>query len=277
MDSLNKTSIYVKEAVQGGQVGVIVILLALVALVIYAAFFLWSTFMATSLETVTMLKTDKIDMRKIATNISKDITIPAQNNGGEFSVAFWVYMNNEGETSSTSPKFVLGRTTSSARLSKSSPLFYMDPETNKMYVALKNGNPVSLNAIHSSPDIPKLEISYLPLQRWVNVLLVVDNNYLQLFMDGELREVKDVTEMGAISEIVGDFYVGSTANVPSANGYITRVQAFNYALTIEHAKMIYSSGPIRKSALSKLGLPMYGIRSPFVRLDKEDDSKDCNQ
>ena len=52
------------------------------------------------------------------------------------------------------------------------------------------------------------------------------------------------------------------------DGYMSKVQLFNYSLTIDHAKIIYKAGPLHKSILSMIGIPMYGLRNPFVRLDE---------
>ena len=51
------------------------------------------------------------------------------------------------------------------------------------------------------------------------------------------------------------------------DGFISKLKFFNYALTIDHAKMMYKTGPVHQSILSKLGLPLYGVRNPFYRVD----------
>jgi hypothetical protein len=114
----------------------------------------------------------------------------------------------------------------------------------------------------------------------VNIVLVVDNNFVQVFMDGELREVKDLsngTSGGVVATPNGNLMAGGDANITSFEGYLSKVQAFNYAVTIEHAKMIYKAGPLESSVLAKVGIGNYTIRSPFVRVDETTEVQNCDK
>ena len=111
-----------------------------------------------------------------------------------------------------------------------------------------------------------------------------------MFIDGELRQVIDsnetytidgnsndqVTECGpnTIMTDLGDFYSGVVNDGEVLLGYISKMKFFNYALTVDHAKMVYKTGPVHQSILAKLGLPLYGVRNPFYRIDSDDTEKD---
>lgn len=125
----------------------------------------------------------------------------------------------------------------------------------------------------------RMTIPYVPISRWVNISMVVDNDYVQLFMDGELRQVIDTKEMfGDNSCVRGVSSLTKTTNFYSGNpglggenlkGFISKLKFFNYALTIDHAKMVYNTGPVHQNILAKLGLPLYGVRNPFYRVDDQ--------
>jgi hypothetical protein len=133
---------------------------------------------------------------------------------------------------------------------------------------------VDVPHIGSDADYTTLYIDYVPLQRWVNIVCVMDNDFITLYMDGEIYNVAnllDATSSGQnkiISSTTGDMHVGQLSPTsPGFDGYISKVQFFNYALTIDHARVIYNAGPVGKTILSAVGLPLYGIRNPFYKVD----------
>jgi hypothetical protein len=255
-------------------------------IIVYVTIYLYKRFLKTSLKTVTMLtKPFKINENEL-TNLTDTVTLPQLYNGKEFSVSYWVYFDAEQFNSTHDPKFVLGRMPDKGSLASSNPIFYTLPDSNVMYVAIKTnkdtGTYTNLNDLHSlaerdpspSDSYQFLKIPYVPLQRWVNIILVVDNNFIQLFVDGELRQVVDLSSVGySYSNIIvgntnGNFYTGGGGGFTSFKGYLSKVQMMNYAITIDHAKIIYKSGPLHRSVLSVLGLPLYGVRNPFYRIDE---------
>lgn len=265
-----------KKLGQDKFVSLIVIFLALM-LLIYVAILVMRQFYKTSLTTVTMIGKKPLNIvGNKSMNISSSVKLPSQNNGKEFSTSFWIYVDGNSLDISAQPKFVLGRSSSETSVAVGNPLFYIAPETNRMYcIVRKNTDPAysSLSELHEAvKDLPStLRIDYLPMQRWVNILLVVDNNYLQLFMDGDLMQVEDISALGSnrvVMDSAGDFYVGAASGAMlSFTGYLSKVQWSNYALSIDHAKLVYTAGPMPSSPLASLGLPMYTLRSPFVRVD----------
>jgi hypothetical protein len=205
------------------------------------------------------------------------------------------------------------------------PVFYLDPNYVTMHVLLKTNKPRATNVKRGSLenlheyrdcDYVRMSVEYVPMQRWVNVTVVVDNEYIQLFFDGELRKVIDITDNELIENIHEDIKVTTTKTkdahlcendnvcckpentccgkrlikLPKGNnmyvgkvgvdevidGYLSKVQFFNYAVTVDIAKVIYKSGPLHQSILSRIGIPTYGIRNPFyeVNADPKDPEED---
>ena len=127
------------------------------------------------------------------------------------------------------------------------------------------------------------KIDYVPLQRWVNIIINVNNNMLAVIMDGAIHSTRVLNEDNnecpgdssskLVSPTVGSVMVGDiiedTNNMPAANGFISRLQFFNYSLkTPSHIKKIYNAGPVKSvGVLQKLGLPLYGFRNPLYRID----------
>jgi hypothetical protein len=277
MDAVKKVF---SDATEKQEITAILMLLVTFVLVIYISFWLFKQFTSNNLQTSTVANDKPVAITgKQMVNLTSNVSLPSQQNGKEYSMSFWIYLSSDSAESTSEPKFVIGRGTSKTAVASHTPLFYMDPNVNKMHLVMKNtnsGNFSTLSQLHASQP-RMLTIDYMPFQRWVNVIAVVDQNYVQLFMDGELRQVDDLstaTRSQVVSDSSGDIYVGGDSSVMSIKGYVSKVQWLNYAVTIDHAKIIYRAGPLRKTILSSIGLPMYGLRSPFVRIDKEV-SSDC--
>lgn len=146
----------------------------------------------------------------------------------------------------------------------------------------------------ANPDQPSinkylvLNVDYVPLQRWVNVTFIVDNKIITVYVDGEIYSVKNAEEFKAIREPELDIrgrpidvnvivdktdnnvYIGKNKSVGAGNtvnGYIGKLQFFNYALSMNEVKAIYSQGPIGVSTWFG-GKINWGIRNPVYKLDE---------
>jgi hypothetical protein len=242
--------------------GLVVVITVMFVLVVYVLFYVRKIYNSSSLKTITMLPDAPMSISHITplTNISSGVKLPLMNNGGEFSYSFWIYISQF----SGGVKHVISRQSSAGDVTKNNPKFILGESQNSLSVVF---DCTTTTGVADPP--PQLKINYIPMQRWVNILTVTDNNFIQLFMDGELREVKDTSvplgESCSISRTEGDIIVGGPE---SFVGYLCRVQCFNYALTLDHAKILYKAGPLKQSFLTTIGIPNYGLQSPIYRIDE---------
>lgn len=147
------------------------------------------------------------------------------------------------------------------------------------------------------------KVDYVPLQRWVNYTFTVQNNLLSVYQDGSLYTVSDLYDMidmtctpamsttcvarPLFAAVTGDLTIGNptpstcasdatgnTTCIDDVDGFVSRVQFFNYALTSKQARAVYFSGPGSGNMLKLLGLPEYGVRSPIYRIDGDGNSDD---
>jgi hypothetical protein len=149
-----------------------------------------------------------------------------------------------------------------------------------------------------------ITIDYIPIQRWVHVAIVVNEEVnggmIYAYLDGELvkQEVsgstvsRDVTVTGTWTgqatpasiqttlkvekkyqelnlDKPGDIYVGGSAIEqdvgPGFSGLVASLTFFNHDLNAKDIYRIYEAGPVDNLA-AKLGLPAYGVRSPIYRI-----------
>jgi Concanavalin A-like lectin/glucanases superfamily len=217
--------------------------------------------------------------------------VPATTNGQEFAYSAWLYLANyTAPTSSNYLVFYRGGTTDS-NVAGASPVVHMDRGTNKLYISLRTNlssglttTPLDLLTASESKYLTAT-VDYVPMQRWVHVVFVVQDNLLTVYMDGQMYTVENVQDFFAssragsltarpiFSPTAGDVMVGAFANEPMLDGYISRLQFFNYGLTADDVAALYAIGPVKRTLLSRLGIAEYGVRTPIYKIDTEEESK----
>lgn len=227
--------------VSNKNLGKIFITIFLLFLTIYVIVYVYKMYMSSSLKTTTVLKTP-ISIPYTETNLTRDVQLPANIVGNQYSLAFWIYVDGVPPTSKD--KFMISRGSNL-----------------EMFLDKKNSLIVDIGK--------RMEYSNFPTNRWVSVILIVDESLATLYIDGKFVEAKQ----GNYLAINGNVIVGKPDYREKVDGYMSKVQVFNYALTIDHTQIIYKSGPLHKSILSMIGVPMYGLRNPFVRLDEVSPNK----
>lgn len=241
-------------------------------LVLIVAYIVWRI-RRSDLKSVVLVR-DPVRLNGAGVPITIDqAKIPATLNGQEYSYSFWIYIVQYDPQSG--PILVFGRG-AKADGSCGSPVVYLDPNTIKMYVSVaKNGAALTtqFTAVQASADYVLGTIDYVPMQRWVNVSIVVQDALMTLFMDGDIYTVNNVTDTvtsgtnpnrAIFGSTSGDVIVG--AATPQQQAFLSQLQYFNYALTLRDVKQRYAGGPMPASALSLLGIPAYGIRSPVYKI-----------
>ncbi len=226
----------ITESVAKSPTAKIVISVFLVFIVLYVLVYVYKMYMASSLQTTTLLK-KPISVPFSEVDITRDVQLPKNIVGNQYSISFWIYVDGVPPTSKD--KFVLSR-------------------GNVEFTVNKN------NALVVDVNGKKMRFRNFPTNRWVNVALVVDETLATLYIDGKFSEA----EQGNFQAISGPVIIGKPDYRERIDGYISKVQIFNYALTIDHSQIIYKAGPLHKSILGMIGIPMYGLRNPFVRLDE---------
>jgi hypothetical protein len=131
-----------------------------------------------------------------------------------------------------------------------------------------------------------ITIDYVPMQRWLHVVMVVDNKLVTTFIDGEIYSVKTTDEYKLLKEperdqrgnmidhnliiekTEGAVNVGKFGPAVPPGSYLSNLEFFNYAISINDVKRIYTHGPFSKNFLAMLGISSYGVRSPVYKIDE---------
>ena len=222
----------------------------------------------------------------------------------EFTYSFWVYLRSINQEVGEEDKYKLVFTRSEddddSIFTNANPIVYFDQNSNKLIVKIRTtdvdsstataNNVIPTNSISAATDFHNdeclystLSIDYVPLKRWVNVIINVDNNRVTLFVDGDIYDTLlvnnqiegcNISPSRSVSDTSGDIKLGSNDNVTVPDALISKIQFFNYSIkTPSDIRKIYDNGPVEsQNFLQKLGIPNLGLRNPIYNIEDTCDS-----
>ena len=218
----------------------------------------------------------------------------------EFTYSFWLYLRSVNKQTEEQDKYKLlffrSENKNENLLLKANPIVYFDKNSNKLIVKVRtsdsdklsiNDSILPLNTLTTQFNDDKcyyseLVVDHIPLKRWVNIVLNVDNNRISLFKDGDLyqtilinrnpgEECTNFSSSRTVSETAGTVYLGKdiSNNIVTPDALVSKIQFYNYSLrTPSDIKRIYDDGPVEnQSFLQKLGMPNIGLRNPIYNIE----------
>jgi hypothetical protein len=276
------------------------LLIILLGVLIFVLVYLLVLYNRPSLLNYTLSPTPiKLDKQSI-NEIPNTDKLPSLTNGREYAYSFWLYLESVKTNNNYNLVFLRSANSDSNQLQNANPIVYFDKNSNKLVIKVRTAladtltfnnlddkvdpdDDTSLTVHEDNCRYATFEIDYVPLQRWVNIIINVNNNMLSVIMDGAIHSTRvlnadnDTCEGDSSSKLVspttGSVMIGNISEtnntLPAADGYISRLQFFNYSLnTPQHIEKIYNAGPVKSiGILQKLGLPLYGFRNPLYRID----------
>ena len=97
---------------------------------------------------------------------------------------------------------------------------------------------------NSDPTVGTCVAKMIPLQKWVNIIVSVYNQVVDIYIDGLLTS-------SCVLKSFPDISTSDVSLTPDGgfSGSISRVKFLNNAMTVEKAKLIYNDGPIFSESL----------------------------
>jgi hypothetical protein len=219
-------------------------------------------------------------------------------NGERRSYSFWIYIHDMSKYPNNYKRVLsMSKSDNQAELDKYSPYIFLDKTQNRMYIRFGSKETPGAGAFtyeniteDNLVTIMKqgITIPYVPIQRWVHVAVVCNSNsyknYIYAYIDGDLVNTTSTGEKDRFitggDTIVKDLKnidlnvstiltIGGTAsdltNGCGFSGLVSKFTTYNYELNQKDIFDDYYSGPIG-GFMAKLGLGMYGFRSPIYKL-----------
>ena len=219
------------------------------------------------------------------------------NNGLEYTYSFWLYLEDL-KSNNNKNRLVFLRTdkNDSDGLNNPNPLVYLKKDTNNMIIKVKTqDSDGSSNLVNSDGTLLDnldntgcnyitAELRYIPLQRWVNIVINVDNNLLTIyrnskpvyanFVDETESNGEGCSSLTSIDVTTGDVYIGTNES-NTYNGYISNIQFYNYSIkSNKDIENIYNRGPVNKTIADTLNLPNIKLRNPIQFVDGTEENCD---
>ena len=184
----------------------------------------------------------------------------------EYSINFWIFCRdwsyNYGK-----PKCVLYK--GDPNCNHVSPMVFLYPKTNNLMIRFSTEankdhsmNPFKCSQHHLYDPVNTCDVTNIPIQRWVQVSIVLWNTTTDVYINGKLA--RSCAHMSIPLKMEGsNFYIAQGGGF---NGYISKLQYFNYAIDAVTAYKLYMKGPKPKKIL--------GIGKPKGICGSDDDSDD---
>ena len=215
----------------------------------------------------------------------------ANSNGIKRTYGFWIYINDIDKYGGKFRHIAhLGQ--AAKDIKNSCPYIFLDEKENKIHIRFApKKDPVSihdtLNDITSADNILSYEgkkcgitIKYIPIQRWVYVVVVVSDvngGLIYTYIDGELVEVDRAKENKlSLHELnfetrAGSLFVGgsvsnSLINATGFSGLMSKFTIYNYDLNKNDIYKEYNKGPLN-GLLTSMGIVSYGLRNPVYKIN----------
>jgi Concanavalin A-like lectin/glucanases superfamily len=158
------------------------------------------------------------------------------NDGIEFTWSTWVFINSIDTTSTDqTPKykhiFSKGNYTfgdNGMMDPNNAPGLYIAPNTNSLVVVMN-----TYDVINEEITIPNI-----PINKWVNVIIRVQNTTLDVYINGTIARSVDL--LGVPKQNYGSVYVCANGGF---NGYVSNLWYYNYALGTSAIQNLITIGP----------------------------------
>ena len=211
----------------GTQTGTVVVMLILaVALAFITGYILYYTINKTiSNQQSYVIPETKLPVLTTQESSFSADRVPNSVNGKRASLSFWIYIYDINKYNGTI-RHVLHRGAEGEKFGTASPYIYLDPSKNTLYAtfapsdgklytnppnstndytSLLPGSTITLDQMNFLNATRGISIDYIPLQRWVHVVLVVNENVsnggsITAFVDGEfVKTVNAKTDLSSLT------------------------------------------------------------------------------
>jgi hypothetical protein len=219
-------------------------------------------------------------------------------NGIKRSYGFWIYINDIDKYSGAYRHIAhLGGNQSPGQIKDACPYIFLDKNNNSIHVrfapkvdglAITNRlseytNSMETDLFAYTKDTVRsncgITIKYVPIQRWVHIVIVVSDvngGIVYTYIDGELTDQTvaktskiNIHELGFENKVDTLFVGGSISNTQVGasgfSGLLSKFSIYNYDLNKNDIYKEYSKGPLN-GLLTSMGIVSYGLRNPIYKL-----------
>lgn len=165
--------------------------------------------------------------------------MPESKTGKKYTFSFWIYINNipgnaHWKQDFTRPKGVITHF-------HAPTVYYL---ANLGILQISMGYKDANNVLETY----KFNLDSVKLQKWENIVIVVDNRFIEIYLNGQFHKATYLPNLPYISNKM--LYVGQPDN--NFNGYLAYIEYFNDALKDNEVDKLYNKNKIRNVFSRKL-------------------------
>ena len=171
-----------------------------------------------------------------------------ESQGMEFTWSTWVFIDNATSGNNNNPKRIFskgGDSETGEPFAMNSPGLYLydgtTSNTNALTVAMTTFD--DSGSATTSGNIETIIIKNVPIQKWVNIIIRVQNRTIDIYVNGVLSARDNLTQV--IKQNYGDIFVGDDAN--GMNGFISSLRYFDHGIGNMKIEEIIQQGPNLKA------------------------------
>lgn len=218
-------------------------------------------------------------------------------NGIKRSYGFWIYINDIAKYSGEYRHIAhLGQ--GAGQIKDACPYIFLDKYENSIHVRFAPKKDDGIDVDHKLIEKTKdqlftytgdggsgtkncgITIKYVPIQRWVHIVIVVSDvngGVVFTYIDGELTDqtngtnrLQSLHELGFENKVDTLFVGGNISNTQVGaagfSGLLSKFSYYNYDLNKNDIYKEYSKGPLN-GLLTSMGIVSYGLRNPVYKIN----------
>lgn len=181
-------------------------------------------------------------------NVADSILVPRSNNessGAEFTWSSWIYIINPSPEDEKTKEFqhIFSKGTNDPDMNgliqtNNAPGVYLKDRTNKLYV--------KMDTVKAGDPINTIEIDNVPIKKWVHLVLRLQNNILDVYINGTVS--KRLVLQHTPKQNFQDVFVNQHGGF---SGHLSDLRYFDRALNVFEINGILNNGPnLTSSSLS---------------------------
>lgn len=187
---------------------------------------------------------NKLQVNPSAANSKPILRSVNENQGMEFTWSTWIYIDNASSGNNNNPKRIFSKGGDSATgnaFAMNSPGLYLydgtTSNTNALTIVMSTFD--DNGTFSTSGSVEQIVIKNIPIQKWVNVMIRVQNRTIDIYINGVLSTRDNLNQV--IKQNYGDIFVGDDAN--GMNGFISSLRYFDHAIGNMKIQEIIQQGP----------------------------------
>jgi hypothetical protein len=185
---------------------------------------------------------------KHALVVSQDPNNPSYNpinrsenkEGIQFSYSFWFYIDGmeykQGEW-----KHIFHKGNSSSYPNRA-PGVWLHPNKNTIRVYMNTQENI----------LEFIDIDNIPIRKWVNMTIVLNNQNLDIYVNGFLTERKELESLPKQND--DDFWINLFGGF---EGFVSNIYYYNYAIEFDKMDSIIKAGPSKSNCIDTKEVPPY--------------------